>query len=113
MHPPPTGATLFASKSARVASWMAWTSASVFTSRLDPVQTLGEIAEEIARILEPDLQSHELPAGPWPNVARHLPSVLRHDEAVVAAVAIAEREELEPVDESRELLLRALVELDA
>src|SRR6187402_2893006 len=68
-------------------------------------ERLLEIREEIGRILEADLQAHERAASPVSN-RTHPFDVRRHHEALVAAPAVAEREEFQRLDEGGRLRLR-------
>src|SRR5258708_39221685 len=84
-------------------------------ARSPPVQSSEaalEVGDEVFRILEPDLQPDQGTARPGTDAARLL-DVLRHDQALEASPAVAQREHLEPVDERGEAILAAIGELHA
>src|SRR5690349_13895681 len=71
-----------------------------------------EVREEVAGILEADLQADERASFPGTNAAR-APQVGGDHEALVAAPAVADREAFEALDEARDLRAARRGELDA
>src|SRR6185312_11095570 len=77
-----------------------------------PLESTLEVGDEVLGLLEPDVEPDERSARPRFRAARAL-EVRGHDEALIAAPAVAEREALEALDERRDLRARARRELHA
>src|SRR3954466_8892937 len=78
-----------------------------------PFESPREIVAKIRGVLQADMQAHERPAAPRLGAA-HAIDMRRHDQALIAAPAVAEREAFEGIHERGGLPARAgRRELDA
>src|SRR5688572_33021482 len=123
MQPPPTPSTratakrdpsacAIASPNDRARAASAFIRPRRASRALHSLEALRQVGDEVLGILEPDVQPDQRPARPRADAAR-LVDVVRHDEALEAAPAVAEREALEVVDERGELRVAAVGELHA